>query len=108
MYPYSEKVGVMKKNTVLKTTVKALLSYIGCIMMAFFVMYFLNGTVGVLLMTALIIALILSVISALAVMPSLKVDMHLDRQVLFKGEDLICTVSMTKKYLSLPQWSRST
>ena len=89
----------MKKNIVLKTTFKALLAYIGCIVMAFLVMYLINGTVGVLLMTALIIALILSVMSALAVMPSLKVDMQLDRQVLFKGEDLTCTLSMTKKIL---------
>lgn len=80
-------------------TFKALSAYTGCIITAFLVMYLLNGTVGVLLMTALIIALVLSVVSALAVMPSLKVDMQLDRQVLFKGEKLTCSVSMSKKIL---------
>ena len=84
-----------------KQTVSSLFAYLGCIGMAFLVMYLVNGTVGVLLVTALCSALALSVISALIVRNSVKIDLMTDKQVLFKNETLICSVTM-EKHLLIP------
>lgn len=67
--------------------------------MAFLVMYLINGTVGILLITALCTALALSVISALAVVNSVKIRLQTDKQVLFKNESLTCSVCMEKTLL---------
>ncbi len=82
-----------------KQTVKSFFAYLGCIGMAFLVMYLINGTVGVLLITALCTALALSVISAVIVTRSVKIDLQTDKQVLFKKETLTCSVSMNKNFL---------
>lgn len=82
-----------------KQTIKALFAYSGCIVMAVLVMYLINGTVGILLITALCTALALSVISALAVTRSVKITLQTDKQVLFKKETLTCSVSMKKNLL---------
>ncbi len=87
------------KKTVTLQTVKSLFAYIGCIGIAVAVKYLINGTVGVLLIISLICALILSVTSALAVIPSLEVEVQPDKRVLFKGESLICAVSMRKRIM---------
>ena len=88
----------MKKEMTLQT-VKSLSAYIGCILIAVAVKYLVNGTVGVLLIISLLCALILSVLSALAVIPSLEVDIQPDKNVLFKGESLTCSVSMRKRII---------
>ena len=82
-----------------KQTISSLFAYLGCIGMAFLVMYIINGTVGVLLVTALCTALALSLISALLVINSVKINLQTDKQVLFKNESLNCSVSMTKNIL---------
>ena len=87
------------KKTITLQTVKSLFAYIGCIGIAVAVKYLINGTVGVLLIISLICALILSVVSALAVIPSLEVDVQPDKRVLFKGESLIYAVSMRKRII---------
>jgi len=87
------------KKTVTLQTVKSLFAYIGCIGIAVAVKYLINGTVGVLLIISLICALILSVVSAVAVIPSLEVEVQPDKRVLFKGESLICAVSMRKRIM---------
>ena len=87
------------KKTITLQTVKSLFAYIGCIGIAVAVKYLINGTVGVLLIISLICALILSVVSALAVIPSLEVDVQPDKRALFKGESLIYAVSMRKRII---------
>lgn len=83
----------------MKKTLKALFAYAGCIGIAFLVMYLLNGTVGVLLITALCCALVLSAAAALSVVWSVSVELSADKQALLKGEALNCSVTMSKKIL---------
>ena len=86
-------------KNITKQTIKGLFSYLGCIGMAFLVMYLINGTVGILLITALCTALALSVISALAVTRSVRITLQTDKQILSKKEILTCSVNMKKNLL---------
>ncbi len=87
------------KKISIQRTLKALCAYAGCVGIAFLVMYLVNGTVGVLLITALSCALVLSAAAALSVVHFVRVELSLDKQALFKGETLICSASMNKKIL---------
>ena len=68
-----------KKELISKQTIKALFSYIGCLCISVFVMLFLNGTVGVLLTTALICAFVLSAAVTFAVRPSVNISSKLNK-----------------------------
>lgn len=81
--------------------VKAFFSYIGCIIMALGVMYYLDGTAGMILTAALICAFIISFVLTLIVRKSIVVDITADKTVLVKGEELNCLVKLANE-LPLP------
>lgn len=78
-------------------TIKAFLSYLGCIAISLGVMYYLNGTVGILLTTALSCAFVLSITVTFIIMRSIKIELSLDKQSLSKEESLMCIINLSKK-----------
>ena len=83
------------ENTAFKTT-RSFLSYAGCIGIALAVMYFLDGTAGVILTAALICAFVISIVMTLAVMRSITVTLTADRTALSKGDDAVMTAALSK------------
>ncbi len=80
-------------------SVTAVLSYIGCVVVAYGVMYFLDGTAGVILIAALLCAFALSLLTTLAVLKSITVSIAADKSVVTKGEDMVLTVSLSKSLM---------
>lgn len=95
-YRNSEKKQNTKTSRVYQT-LSAFTSYLGCIGISLVVMYFLNGTVGILLAMALGCAFFISVAATLIVMYSVKMDFKLDKPSVSKGDTLKCVVTMSKK-----------
>ena len=84
-------------------TISSLLSYIGCICVALLIMYYLNGTIGIFIATALICAFILSLVLTLIAAKSLSVSISTDTELIAKGESINCTVKFTNRfYLPVP------
>lgn len=84
-------------------TVRSLLSYIGCIGMALFVTFIIDGTIGMVLTYALIIALIASLIMTLAVLRSVSVQPALSRSAVSKGDGLSLDIKLTNtRFLPVP------
>ncbi|MBQ2604161.1 MAG: DUF58 domain-containing protein [Acutalibacteraceae bacterium] len=88
-----------KKELISKQTIKALFSYIGCLCISVFVMLFLNGTVGVLLTTALICAFVLSAAVTFAVRPSVNISSKLNKTAAAKNEKIQCIISFSKNII---------
>lgn len=76
--------------------VKSFLSYIGCILMSLAIMYYLNGTFGILLMVSLGCALAISAGMTLAVIPFININIDIDKTSASKGDNLVCTVTSSK------------
>ena len=87
------------QGTRLYKTLTAVLSYIGCIAVAFGVMYFLDGTAGVILIAALVCAFVISVVMTLAVKHSMTVAVETDKTVMTKDEDMTLKVSLSKSLM---------
>lgn len=87
-----------KENRILQT-ITAFASYIGCIGIALFVMYYLNGTVGILIATALGCAFFISTAATLIIMHSLKISAKLDKSSVSKGESLKCIITLSKNII---------
>jgi uncharacterized protein (DUF58 family) len=81
----------------MKKTIKGLFGYIGCIFITLAVMYYIDGTAGIILSVALAAAIILSVASALVTKRFINVEICVDKDLLFKGETLVCTVRLSLK-----------
>lgn len=75
-------------------TVRSLMSYIGCILIALGVTYFLDGTAGIILTAALICAFVVSIVMTLIVMKSIRVEITADKNILVKGETVACRVKL--------------
>ncbi len=75
-------------------TVRALLSYLGCIGIALAVTYYLDGTAGIILTAALLCALVLSIVMTVIVMRSVRVEITADKNILVKGEKVLCRVKL--------------
>ena len=88
----------VRKTRVYKT-ITAVLSYSGCVAVAFGVMYYLDGTAGIILIAALICAFVLSVAAAVAVKHSITVGVDSDKTVLTKDEDMTLKVSLSKSLI---------
>jgi hypothetical protein len=82
----------------MKKTIKSLLGYIGCIGIALAVTYYIDGTAGVILTTALICAFVFSLILTLAVKRFIRAEITVDRFLLTKKDTLKCIVKLSKKY----------
>lgn len=80
-------------------TLAALASYLGCIGIALIVMYFFNGTFGILIATALGCAFFVSVAATLIVMYFVKIEIKLDKQWVSKGETFKCLISLSKRII---------
>ena len=87
-----------KENRILQT-ISAFASYLGCIGIALFVMYFLNGTVGILIAAALGCAFFISTAFTLIVMRFIKISVKLDKQSVSKGECLKFIITVSKKII---------
>lgn len=87
------------QGTRLYKTLTAVLSYIGCIAVAFGVMYFLDGTAGVILIAALVCAFVISLVMTLAVKHSMTVAVETDKTVMTKDEDMTLKVSLSKSLI---------
>ena len=94
----SGEVRNIKESGVFRT-VTAFMSYLGCIGIAFVVMYYLNGTVGILIATALGCAFFISVAATLTVMHSVKAEVKLDKPSVSKGETLKCIIVLRKNMI---------
>ena len=94
----SGEVRNIKESGVFRT-VTAFMSYLGCIGIAFVVMYYLNGTVGILIATALGCAFFISVAATLTVMHSVKAEVKLDKPSVSKGEMLKCIIVLRKNMI---------
>ncbi len=80
-------------------TIKSILGYLGCICITIWVAVYIDGTVGIILTLALICALIISVVLTFLVKGSLRFDVKADKTILTKGDDLICSVNISKRFL---------
>lgn len=80
-------------------TLKSLLGYIGCICITVAVAYYIDGTAGIILTIALICALVLSLLLTLIVKHSIRAEVSVDRDLLIKGEELVCSVKLSKKII---------
>ena len=92
----------MKDETVKENflqNIKAFLAYMGCILMSLAIMYYLNGTFGILLMVSLGCALVISAGMTLAVIHSVQIDIAVDKTSASKGDNLVCTVSSRKNII---------
>ncbi|MBQ1516978.1 MAG: DUF58 domain-containing protein [Clostridia bacterium] len=89
----------LNKELIPNQTVKACLSYIGCLCITLFVTFFLNGTVGVLLTTALICAFVLSAAVTFAVRPFINLSAKLNKTTAAKNENIQCIISLSKRII---------
>lgn len=80
-------------------TITAFTSYLGCIGIALVVMYFLNGTFGILIAAALGCAFFISAVVTLIVMHSVRIEFELDKSSVSKGEQLNCVITLSKKIM---------
>lgn len=114
----TDKARSINANDVFQT-ITAFFAYLGCIGIALVVMYYLNGTFGILIATALGCAFIISVAVTLIVMRSVRIDFKLDKSSVSKGEQLNCIITLSKKIMiptpiidihisSTPQLSKKT
>ena len=85
------------RSYIIRKTARTFSSYIGCIAISLFVTFFLNGTVGILLTAALIIAFVLSLLVTLAVRPSVVLSAELDKTAASKGESVLYTMTLSKR-----------
>ncbi|MBR6400373.1 MAG: DUF58 domain-containing protein [Firmicutes bacterium] len=69
-----------------------LISYIGCICVAFLIMYYLNGAIGIFIASVLMCALVLSLILTLAAVKTVTAEIKTDTDLIAKGENVICSV----------------
>lgn len=77
-------------------TVRSFLSYVGCIVITLGVMYYLDGTAGIILTAALACAFIVSLVVTLVVYKSISVSIEADKTMLVKGESFACIVKLSK------------
>ncbi len=84
----------MLKLKPLLNTISSLLSYAGCIVVSLLVMYYLNGTIGIFMASALICGFILSLLLTLAALKSLRFEISADDVVAAKGETINCVVKL--------------
>ena len=80
-------------------TFRSVMSYIGCIVIALGVTYYLDGAAGIMITTALICALVISLILTIAVRGTIDVNITADKTMLVKGESLKCKVKLSNKIL---------
>ena len=80
-------------------TVKSFFSYLGCIGIALIVMYYINGTVGILSAFALAIAFSFSIITTIIVKHFIVAEASLDKTLVTKGENFQCVIRLSKKIL---------
>lgn len=78
----------------MKRTIKSLFGYLGCICITLAVMYYIDGTAGIILAVALACAFVLSLFLTLVVRRFVTLDINVDKDLLVKGDKLICTVSL--------------
>lgn len=87
----------------MRKTVLSLLNYIGCIGMALFVTFVIDGTIGLVLTYALIIALIASLLMTLAVLRSVKAQPVLNGSAFSKGDKVSFDIILTNtSFLPVP------
>jgi uncharacterized protein (DUF58 family) len=79
----------------MRKTVSSLISYIGCIGVALFVTFIVDGTIGMMLTYALIIALVVSLIMTLSVIRFIGVQSVLSHSAVSKGDRLFCEIRLT-------------
>ena len=79
--------------------IRSFLSYVGCILMSLAIMYYLNGTFGILLMVSLGCALAISAGITLVVMPFINIDISIDKTSASKGDTLNCIVTAKNKVI---------
>ena len=80
-------------------TASHLLSYGGCICVALLIMYYLDGSTGVFLVSALVCALVLSLLLTLTSLKTLEVDIAADSTAAAKGENVSLTVRLNNKII---------
>ncbi|MBP3728962.1 MAG: hypothetical protein J6H18_01670, partial [Lachnospiraceae bacterium] len=84
-------------------TVSSLVSYLGCIAMALFVTFVIEGTIGMVLTYALVLALLFSLLMTLAVLRSIQVQAVLTSTTLSKGDKLFCQIRIrNRSFLPVP------
>lgn len=80
-------------------TISSLLSYAGCILVSYLIMYYLDGTIGVFLISALICAFVLSLVLTLIARKTVRVKIYVDNNALAKGESLNCIAELSNSIL---------
>lgn len=80
-------------------TAAGLLGYAGCIGITVAVAYFIDGTAGIILTAALIIAFVISLVMTLCVMRSINAAALSDKTVLSKKETAVIKVYLSKKII---------
>ena len=76
----------------MRKTLASFFSYMGCIAMAGFVTLFIEGTIGMILIYALLIALLVSLVMTLAVLRRIRVHAETAQSAVFKGDELFFDV----------------
>lgn len=80
-------------------TISSFLSYTGCILISLMIMYYLNGTIGIFLASALICALVLSLFLTLIARRTLEVQISTDTKAAAKGEMINCIVKLNNSMI---------
>ncbi len=80
-------------------TLSSAASFLGCLAIAYIVMYLINGTAGILIQTALVFACALSLIVMFMelIIHNINIEFKLDKLSVSKGETLKCIVGFQKK-----------
>ena len=89
------------KDSYAYKSIMSVFGYVGCMIITLGVMYYLDGTAGIILTAALLTAFIVSLVLTLIVRRSISVDISADKTALTKGEDLKCVVKLANA-LPLP------
>ncbi|MBQ9604996.1 MAG: hypothetical protein IJR45_06245, partial [Firmicutes bacterium] len=89
----------IEKNRPVFKTVASVLSYLGCIGISLLVMYYLNGTIGVFLVSALAFAFVLSLLLTLIASKTLEIQISTDSRAAAKGEMIYCIVKLNNSMI---------
>ena len=76
-------------------TIKSFVSYLGCVAVAFAVMYCINGIIGMTMVIALICAFVLSVGSLFLSKKCVAAEIEIENDILIKGENIEIKVKLS-------------
>ncbi len=75
------------------------LSFFGCVLIALILMYYVNGTFGILIAASLLCAFTLSVVMTLITSRFIRAELRLDKTSVSKGDTVKCVISVKKDIL---------